>query len=119
MADDASWGSGRYEHPQTLCFELQALLASGDVRPTDLLVESQRQYQQQNPNINAFTSFDWEGAFQRAEQLEAQGFSADLPLFGMPIAIKDNFYVAGQPTTWGSLNLRTLLPTEPMYMFNV
>jgi len=84
-------------------FELQALLADGDLSPSDLVSESRRQCEQQNPAINAFTSFDWEGAHRRAKALEATGFSADLPLYGMPVAIKDNFYVAGQPTTWGSL----------------
>jgi allophanate hydrolase len=40
-----------------------------------------------------------EVALQRAAELEAGGYSAALPLWGVPFAVKDNIDVVGLPTT--------------------
>ena len=45
------------------------------------------------------TLVDEEAAVARAYELEATTDKLGLPLFGIPFAVKDNFDVAGLPTT--------------------
>jgi aspartyl-tRNA(Asn)/glutamyl-tRNA(Gln) amidotransferase subunit A len=50
-----------------------------------------------DPEINAYLSFDFDAALQEAERADV-----NLPLGGIPIAIKDIISVAGQPCTCAS-----------------
>ena len=53
--------------------------------------------------IHAYVTIDSEGALKQAEacdRMRAEG--VDLPLLGVPIAIKDNMNVIGQPCTASS-----------------
>ena len=54
-----------------------------------------------DPKIDAYLSRDFESALRRAEKVDV-----DLPLGGVPIAIKDIINVAGQPCTCASKILR-------------
>src|SRR5882724_2887910 len=67
-----------------------------------------------NDTLNAFLEIDREGALQRADQIDALNHSdkSDLPLAGVPIAIKDNICVRGLQTSCGS---RILGPYHPPY----
>lgn len=73
------------------------LLTSGAITPTELVQELARSMEATNPGVNAFISWDTEKA------LEAAG-KADLskPLGGIPIAIKDNICLQGEPTRCAS-----------------
>ena len=56
------------------------------------------------PVINAYASFRRDAALREAAQLEAEA-SAGRPrsgLHGVPVAVKDNMYLAGEPTYKGS-----------------
>jgi len=57
-----------------------------------------------DPALHAFLTIDEEGALKRAKDLEDKKFSdAELPpLYGIPIAIKDNICIHGLQTTCGS-----------------
>lgn len=57
-----------------------------------------------NDELAAFVHVDEEGARQRAASIDAQIESGSEvgPLAGVPIAIKDNMHVPGQPTTCAS-----------------
>jgi amidase len=60
-----------------------------------------------NPRVNAVIAID-PTALDQARVLDRQKKAAkakDLPLFGLPILIKDNVETSGQPTTAGSLAL--------------
>ena len=64
-----------------------------------------------NPTLNAFITVDEEGAMARAAQLDsgASGL-ANLPLAGVPVAIKDNICTRGRRTTAGSRVLEHYVP---------
>ncbi len=72
-------------------------LSSGALSPTELVEEVSRAIEQQNPGINAYLSWDKEAALAAAK-------TADLskPLGGIPIAIKDNICMKGEPTRCAS-----------------
>ena len=76
---------------------LRAQLTNGDIQPADILDSLAASIESANPQINAYLSYDLEAAKKLA-------LDADLskPLGGIPIAIKDNINVLGQPCTFGS-----------------
>ena len=53
-------------------------------------------------DIHAFLHLDRDGATAGARRLERQPPSARGPLFGLPVAVKDNIAVRGVPSTSGS-----------------
>jgi len=57
----------------------------------------------ENTELNAFTHIAGQAAIDQAEQLDAQRYDTQpiAPLFGVPIAVKDNIDVRGMPTTAG------------------
>ncbi|MCA1658738.1 MAG: Asp-tRNA(Asn)/Glu-tRNA(Gln) amidotransferase subunit GatA, partial [Verrucomicrobiaceae bacterium] len=81
--------------------ELQALLRQGEVSPREVLEALQGRIAEVDPQIGAYLSLDLAEALDRAEIADV-----NLPLGGIPIAIKDMISVAGQPCTCGSKILR-------------
>jgi amidase len=69
-------------------------------------VEITRQYLERieklDPALHAFQLVRANKALAEAELLDRRPDLADLPLAGVPVAIKDNFNVAGEPTRLGS-----------------
>lgn len=71
--------------------------------------------QKLNDSLNAFLEIDREGSVKRARETDAQLESeanVDLPLAGVPIAVKDNICVRGLQASCGS---RILGPYHPPY----
>lgn len=63
--------------------------------------------------INAFTSIDRDDVAARAAQVDARIAAGErLPLAGVPVAIKDNIWVAGRPVTQGSRLFRDFVAPE-------
>ncbi len=77
-------------------------LTSAAISPTELVEEVSRAMEQHNPDINAYLSWDKEAALHAAQ-------SADIskPLGGIPIAIKDNICMKGEPTHCASRMLES------------
>jgi len=77
--------------------ELQLLLRRREVSPGEMIKALRERIESVDGEIGAYLSFDMEAAMKEAEHA-----NVDLPLGGVPIAIKDIINVMGQPCTCGS-----------------
>src|SRR5438552_6812478 len=77
--------------------ELQPLLRSREVSPREVLEALRFRLDEVEPQIDAYLSINFDDALKQAEQTDV-----NLPLGGVPIAIKDIISVAGQPCTCAS-----------------
>ncbi len=87
--------------PALTIAELQPLLRRREVSPREVLDVLRTRIAELEPKIDAYLSIDFEAAAKEAEKADV-----DLPLGGVPIAIKDIISVAGQPCTCASKILR-------------
>jgi aspartyl-tRNA(Asn)/glutamyl-tRNA(Gln) amidotransferase subunit A len=81
--------------------DLRVLLQRREVSPLEVLESLHARIQSIDPQIDAYLSLDFESAKREAEKVDV-----NLPLGGVPIAIKDIISVAGQPCTCASKMLR-------------
>jgi aspartyl-tRNA(Asn)/glutamyl-tRNA(Gln) amidotransferase subunit A len=81
--------------------DLQAMLRRREVSPRQVLESLHARISEVDPQIEAYLSIDFETAAKQAESADV-----NLPLGGVPIAIKDVISVVGQPCTCGSKILR-------------
>ena len=77
--------------------ELQLLLRRKEISPREVVESLRDQIQKQDDEIGAYLSVDFDAAVREAEQADV-----NLPLGGVPIAVKDLINVIGQPCTCGS-----------------
>lgn len=80
--------------------EIHELLLNKTIKPIDLVEEVIERYN--NNKLNAFISFDIDGARKRAIELENDKIEEDNLLWGIPIAIKDNIMVRDLKCTCAS-----------------
>jgi aspartyl-tRNA(Asn)/glutamyl-tRNA(Gln) amidotransferase subunit A len=85
------------ELPALNLADLQTLLRRREVSPGEVLEALRARIAEIDPKIDAYLSIDQEAAVQEAATVDV-----DLPLGGVPIAIKDIISVAGQPCTCAS-----------------
>src|SRR5215213_6826599 len=79
------------------------MVRAGEVSPRELVELSLSRIERLDPTLNSFRRVFAEKALLEAEQAEARlKAGEDRPLLGVPIAIKDEFPVAGEVTTWGT-----------------
>lgn len=72
-------------------------------KPSEVVAKYLGEIKKQNPKLNAFLHVNEEESLRRAKELDGKLGEVDkLPLFGVPIAIKDNFLVKGWRMTAGS-----------------
>jgi aspartyl-tRNA(Asn)/glutamyl-tRNA(Gln) amidotransferase subunit A len=76
---------------------LRKLLITGEIKPSEIIEDLAKNISVNEDKIGAFISLDLDSA-------KCQANAADLskPLGGIPIAIKDNINVIGEPCTCGS-----------------
>ena len=81
-------------------------MQEGKLQPSTLLQFSLERIQQRELDVRAWQSLAIETAVQTAQRFDQQPTNsqamADLPLRGIPVAIKDIFSTADLPTTWGT-----------------
>ncbi len=78
-----------------------------EFKPSEVVSGTMAAITQLNPELNALLETRSEEVSARAKDLDARmGEASKLPLFGVPIAIKDNILVRGWKTTAGSKALQ-------------
>jgi aspartyl-tRNA(Asn)/glutamyl-tRNA(Gln) amidotransferase subunit A len=77
--------------------DLQSLLRRREVSPREVIDALRERIETVDPDIGAYLSLDIEAATKETEHADV-----DLPLGGIPIAIKDIINVMGQPCTCAS-----------------
>ena len=77
--------------------ELQPLLREREIAPREVIEALHERISAIDGKLGAYLSLDLEAALREAESADVT-----LPLGGIPIAIKDNINVAGQPCTCAS-----------------
>src|SRR5216117_2609544 len=87
----------RSDLPALTIADLQSLLRRKEVSPREVIDALRARIESVEPKIDAYLSIDFEAAVKEAEKADV-----DLPLGGVPIAIKDIINVKGQPCTCGS-----------------
>src|SRR5688572_28915300 len=76
-----------------------------ELKPSELIAAYLKNIEKKNPKLNAFLQVRSDETLKRAKELDGKiSDAAKLPLFGVPIAIKDNFLVKGwQATAWSKV----------------
>ena len=87
----------RGELPALTIADLQGLLRRREVSPREVVETLRARINDVEAKIDAYLSIDFDAALKAAEKVDV-----DLPLGGVPIAIKDIINVADQPCTCGS-----------------
>jgi Asp-tRNA(Asn)/Glu-tRNA(Gln) amidotransferase A subunit family amidase len=87
--------------------EARALFAAGKLSPVELMTAVIDRAETVEPTINAFPVTLYESAMAQARVAERRYASGDaLPLDGIPVAVKEEAPIAGQPNVLGSLAMR-------------
>ncbi|MET8011335.1 amidase [Streptomyces sp. NPDC005271] len=77
-------------------------LAGGEVSSRALVEQSLARIAETQPTLNAFRRVRAEAALREAEEADRRLAAGErLPLLGVPIAVKDDTDVAGEPTAFG------------------
>ena len=82
--------------------ELRDMLARGDVSPSEIVRIAFAEIEKQEPRIHAFVEVFTDRAVKRANELEQIPPEKRGPLWGVPVAIKDNLCLSGKSTTCAS-----------------
>ncbi len=82
--------------------EMARLVRSRTLDPVELLEASLRRIDALEPRLHAFVAVLERSARDQAERLRDRSDLESLPLAGVPVAVKDNIEIAGEPTTYGS-----------------
>lgn len=91
--------------------ELLSALADRRVSAVELLDETIARIEDLNRTINAVVVRDFERARAAAQAADAARSRGDRrPLLGLPMTVKEQFNIAGLPTTWGRLEYRDWRP---------
>ncbi len=79
--------------------ELVSLLKKRELKPEEVLQSFYERFLQTEDKVRAYITPLYEKALEEAKNLK---ISEDMPLAGIPVAIKDNINVKGYPTTCAS-----------------
>jgi amidase len=82
--------------------QIAAAVRSGEVTAREVVTEHLDRIARLNPELGAFVRVRPAGAVRDAEHVDGRPDRAGLPLAGVPVAIKDNLPVAGEPMRMGS-----------------
>ena len=94
--------------------EMSRRLGRGEITPEAILDDALARIERANPALGAFVHVDAEGAAAaaRASGLRQAAGERLGPLDGIPVAIKDNIWVAGMPACCGSRMWADFVPPK-------
>src|SRR6476661_5449264 len=91
--------------------EIRDAIRSGRVSTVEVCRSALTRIAALNPSLNAYHTVDADGALARAAALDARcNEDGHLPLFGVPVALKDNMCTREMATTAGSRILDRYIP---------
>ncbi|GIF19257.1 amidase [Actinoplanes tereljensis] len=99
MSDGTSWVGATAK-------QISRAVRRGDVSATQVVAETLEQIAISEPSLDAFRVVRAGEALAEAEKVDDQEDLANLPLAGVPVAVKENTAVAGLPTWGGSAAAR-------------
>lgn len=82
--------------------EIAAAVRDGSLTPRQAVQASLDRIAEHDNKVHAFVTVRTEKALAEADEVAARSDLVTLPLAGVPVAIKDNVSVAGEPMTIGS-----------------
>jgi aspartyl-tRNA(Asn)/glutamyl-tRNA(Gln) amidotransferase subunit A len=93
--------------------ELAPLVKSKQISPVEIVRDVLEQIEKLNGELNAYIEVTADKAHRQAETAEAEILSGNYrgPLHGIPVAIKDNIYIANETATMGSKIHRNFQPS--------
>ncbi|MFM8288689.1 MAG: amidase [Planctomycetaceae bacterium] len=99
--------------PQTLTEHLAAV-ARGEWTATQATAHALNRTQELDSSLHAWVELSAEAALRRAAELDSlsPAIRSTLPLFGVPLGVKDLFDLVGYPTGCGSARLRSGTPAS-------
>lgn len=89
---------------------LHEQLLAGDLTAVELVERTLERIKAQQERLNTFITLNEEEALKEAKASDEKGYSADRPLQGIPLGIKDNIMTKGLKTTAASKMLADFLP---------
>jgi len=95
MSDGISWVGATAK-------QISRAVRRGDVSATQVVADTLEQIAISDPSLDAFRVVRGGEAITEAEKVDDQEDLANLPLAGVPVAVKENTAVAGLPTWDGS-----------------
>jgi len=118
-ARPSPWPGERFDVMEKTVAELQAAMQSESITSSDLVeiyLARIRAYDRTGPTIGAVISLNPRAREEAiALDRERAARSTRGPLHGIPVLVKDNFDMAGLPTTAGSLALAELRPMKDAF----
>ena len=99
MSDGSSWVGATAK-------QISRAVRRGDVSATQVVADTIEQIAISDPSLDAFRVVRAGEALSEAEKVDDQEDLANLPLAGVPVAVKENTAVAGLPTWGGSAAAR-------------
>ena len=123
LADDDGHDRGRvkFELVETTIPQISSAMQSHVLtaeRLTQMYLKRIDAYEGAGPAINAYIHLN-ANAVRDARQLDAlraHGGNSNMPLFGVPVLLKDNIDTADMPTTAGSVALAGSLPPDDAFI---
>ena len=97
---------------------LRALYLAGTVSATEVVKNTLARIDETNPDLNALTYVDAEGAIATAHACDiaianSRKTGAELPpLFGIPVSVKELIEVGGMPCRYGSRTMSSHVPVS-------
>jgi amidase len=82
--------------------EIAAAVRDKQVTPREVVAEHLARIERLDGRVGAFRTVRTQAALREADEVGARGDLAELPLAGVPVAVKDNLAVRGESTRNGS-----------------